>query len=171
MGAHAVSFGDRLLRPRRARKFEEQLAGGAATNVYVATYPRRGTRMRVVALDRPEPLHRWARRTGVTEALSGGFQVGAGTPLGELHSDGHVHMTVPFDPPWDATRSCLSIAGGEVEIAPRGVLPSRARGDLLQAGPLLVANGQPLIGERGPPGLGAGGAQVGADIPQSRPPP
>src|SRR4051794_18976134 len=110
MNAHAVSFGDRLLRPRLARRFEERLAGGAATNVYVASYPRRGTRVRVVALDRPEPLPRWARRTGVTEALSGGFQVDGGTPLGELHSDGHVHMTVPFDAPWDASRSCLAIA-------------------------------------------------------------
>src|SRR4051794_38658232 len=110
MGALAVSLGDRILRPRRVRKFEERLNGGAVTTVYLASYPRRGTRVRVVALDRPEPLHRWARGAGMTEALSGGFHVNGQTPLGELHSDGHVHMTVPFDPPWDGRRSCLSIA-------------------------------------------------------------
>src|SRR3954453_21543276 len=100
MGAHAVWL-DRLLRPKRVRRFVERLDDGAATTVYVATYPRRTTRVRVVALDRSEPLHRWARRTGVADALSGGFYVPGGTALGELHSDGSVHMTVPFDQPWD----------------------------------------------------------------------
>jgi hypothetical protein len=172
MGAHAVSFGDRLLRPRRVREFEERLEDGAATTVHVATYPRRSTRVRVIALDRPEPLHRWARRTGVGEAISGGFFAAGGTPLGELHSAGNVHMTIPFDAPWDATRSCIAISGGAVEIAPRGVLPSRARGDLLQAGPLLAANGKPIleVGARDPQGFAAGSAQFDCDITAGRHP-
>ena len=179
MSAHAVSLGDRLLRPRRVREFAERLPGGATTTVYVASYPRRGTRVRVVALDRPEPLHRWARTAGVTEAISGGFYVPGGTPLGELHSGGNVHMAVPFDPPWDARRSCISVVGDEVEIAPRGVLPSRSRGDLLQAGPLLVANGRPLIAEadahdldhaRDPQGFRAAAAQFDCDITAGRHP-
>jgi hypothetical protein len=182
MGAHAVSLGDRLLRPRRVRQFEERLDDGATTTVYVATYPRRSTRVRVVALDRPEPLHRWARQAGVTDAISGGFYVPGGTPLGELHSDGNVHMTVPFEEPWDACRSCVSVLGDEVEIAPRGVLPSRARGDLLQAGPLLVANAKPVIGAhtrasaepcrgadaRDPQGFAAGSAQFDCDLTAGR---
>ena len=171
MGAHAVSLGDRFLRPRRVRKFEEQLGDGATTTVHVATYPRRSTRVRVVALDRPEPLHRWARRAGVAEALSGGFYVAGGTPLGELHSDGNVHMTVPFDEPWDSCRSCLSIIDDEVEIAPRGVLPNRACGDLLQAGPLLVANRRPVITDaRDPQGFGLGATQFDGDITSGRHP-
>src|SRR3954449_7394866 len=173
MGAHAVSLGDRFLRPRRARRFVEQLDDGAATTVYVATYPRRTTRMRVVALDRPEPLHRWTRRVGVGEALSGGFYLPDGTPLGELHSDGHVHMTVPFDEPWDSVRSCVSIVGQHVEIAPRGTLPSSARGDLLQAGPLLVAHGRSVIdvaGGRGPPGVAGAASQFDCDITDGRHP-
>ena len=147
MGALAVSLGDRLFRPRRVRRFEERLADGATTAVYVATYPRRSTRVRVAVLDRPEPLHRWARQAGVTEALSGGFHVEGGTPLGELHSGGHVHMTVPFDAPLDANAPCLSIVNGHVQIAPRGVLPSSARGDLVQAAPLLVVNNRPLVAD------------------------
>src|SRR4051812_21604511 len=171
MGAHAVSLGDRLLRPRRVRQFAEQLPGGATTTVYVATYLRRSTRLRVVALDRPEPLHRWARQAGVTDALSGGFYVPGGTALGELHSDGNVHMTVPFDRPWDECRSCLSIVGADVQIAPRGTLPSSARGDLLQAGPLLVAHGRPVIGPaRDPQGFAAGAWQFDCDITDGRHP-
>jgi exopolysaccharide biosynthesis protein len=61
-------------------------------------------------------------------------------------------MTVPFDEPWDARRSCLSAVGDAVEIAPRGVLPNRARGDLLQAGPLLVVNGN-AVATGNPQGL------------------
>src|SRR4051794_18392746 len=170
MGAHAVSLGDRLLRPKRVRRFVERLGDGAATTVYVATYPRR-TRVRVVALDRNEPLHRWARQAGVTDALSGGFYVPGGTALGELHSDGNVHMTVPFDRPWDECRSCLSIVGPDVQIAPRGTLPSSARGDLLQAGPLLVAHGRPVIGPaRDPQGFAAGAWQFDCDITDGRHP-
>ena len=171
MGAHAVSLGDRLLRPRRVRQFEETLGDGATTTVYVATYPRRTTRVRVVALDRPEPLHRWARRAGIGDALSGGFYVPGGTPLGELHSDGNVHMTVPFDAPWDSCRSCVAISGDAVEIAPRGVLPNQARGDLLQAGPLLVANGRAVVAHpRDPQGFAAGAAQFDGDITTGRHP-
>lgn len=171
MGAHAVSLGDRLSKPRRVRSFEERLADGRTTTVYVASYPRRATRLRVVALDRPEPLHRWARRTGVTDAISGGFYVPAGTPLGELHSDGNVHMTVSFDEPWDALRSCVSVIGDAVEIAPRGELPSRARGDLLQAGPLLVAHGRAIGADaRDPHGFAAGAAQFDCDITAGRHP-
>jgi hypothetical protein len=178
MGAHAVSLGDRLLRPRRVRQFEQPLGDGATTTVYVATYPRRSTRVRVAALSRPEPLHRWARQAGVSEAIAGGFYIAGGTPLGELHSDGHVHMTIPFDAPWDAARSCIAIRADAVEIAPRGVLPSRAHGDLLQAGPLLVANGRPMIGgnprgaahPRDPQGFAAGAAQFDCDITADRHP-
>lgn len=154
------------------RAFEEQLGDGATTTIHVATYARRSTRVRVVALDRPEPLHRWARRADVGEAISGGFYVAGGTPLGELHSDGHVHMTVPFDDPWAGCRSCLSVSRDTVEIAPRGVLPSHARGDLLQAGPLLVANARPVIGAdaRDPQGFRAGAAQFDDDITAGRHP-
>jgi hypothetical protein len=154
------------------RQFEERLDDGAATTVYVATYPRRSTRVRVIALDRPEPLHRWTRRAGVAEAISGGFYVADGTPLGELHSGGNVHMTIPFDAPWDAKRSCIAVNRGAVEIVPRGVLPNRARGDLLQAGPLLVANARPLVdvGHRDPQGFAAGSPQFACDITDGRHP-
>ena len=110
---------------------------------------------------------------------NGGFFVPGGTPLGELHSDGNVHMTVPFDAPWDSCRSCIAVSGAAVEIAPRGVLPNQARGDLIQAGPLLVANGRPVVGidprdagvhPRDPQGFRAGAGQFDCDITSGRHP-
>jgi hypothetical protein len=171
MGAHAVSLGERLLRPRRPRGFVHQLPDGLSTTVYVATYPRRTTRVRVAALEPPQSLRSWARSAGVSDALAGGFHLSpAATPLGELWIDGDAHMCVPFDPPWDMCRSCVAVQGGEVEIAPRGALASRPGGDLLQAGPLLVLAGKALIGARDPEGFGAGAHQFDSDITAGRHP-
>jgi len=79
-------------------------------------------------------------------------------------------MSVPFDSPWDACRSCIAIDGGEVEIAPRGMLPSRPRGDLLQAGPLLVLRGKVLAGTRDNEGFSAGAHQFDSDLSAGRHP-
>jgi exopolysaccharide biosynthesis protein len=69
----------------------------------------------------------------------------------------------------------VSISGPEVQILPRGVLPSSARGDLLQAGPLLVASGRPVIAAadsfaRDPQGFATGSAQFDCDITAGRHP-
>jgi hypothetical protein len=171
MGAHAVSLSERLLRPKRPRQFTHELADGLATTVYVATYPRRTTRVRVVALEPPQALRAWTRVSGTGEALVGGFHFGPrATPLGELWTGGDAHMCVPFDPPWDACRSCVAIDSGQVEIAPRGTLPSKPRGDLLQAGPLLVLGGRPLIRDRDAEGFRAGSHQFDSDISKGRHP-
>jgi hypothetical protein len=185
MGAHAVSLGDRLLRPRRTRELVHRLADGLTTTVHVATWPRRTTRVRVEALDPPQPLRAYARRSSASDLLVGGFHVDSTTtPLGEIWTDGLAHMSVPFDEPWDAARACIAIDGDEVELAPRGMLPARPRGDLLQAGPLLVTNGRPLLAERpgvpaiegtagrsrDPEGFAAGAHQFDADLTDGRHP-
>jgi hypothetical protein len=172
MGAHAVPLGERLLKPRRPRRFLHSLSDGLATTVYVASYPRRSTKVRVAALEPGMPLRTWARHERVSEAIAGGFHVAPGmAPLGELWVDGDAHMYVPFDPPWDACRSCVVVSRGRVDIAPRGALPSRPAGDLLQAGPLLAAGGRPLIvAGRDPEGFGAGAHQFDSDITRGRHP-
>jgi hypothetical protein len=170
MGAHAVPLGERLLKPRRPRRFSHPLPCGLSTTAYVATYPRRSTKVRVAALEPARPLRTWAREARVGDAIAGGFHVAPGmAPLGELWIDGDAHMYVPFDPPWDACRSCVVVSDGHVEIAPRGALPSRPGGDLLQAGPLLVAGGLSLIvNGRDPEGFGVGAHQFDADITRGR---
>ena len=64
-----------------------------------------------------------------------------------------------------------------MEIAPRGALASKPRGDLVQAGPLLVLAGRPLIahsgngaGRRDPEGFSAGAHQFDSDITDGRHP-
>lgn len=172
MGAHAVPLGERLLKPRRLRQFVHQLGGGFTTTVYVAAYPRRSTKLRIAALEPAVPLRTWAREAGAGDALAAGFHVAHGTaPLGELWVDGEAHMHVPFDPPWDTCRSCISVVGGQVQIAPRGTLPARPSGDLVQAGPMLVAGGHSLIGPgRDPQGFSAGAHQFDCDITAGRHP-
>lgn len=171
MGAHALSLGDRILRPRRPRQFVHRLGDGLATTVYVATWPRRSTRVRVVALEPPEPLRAWVRRHEAQDALAAGFHVSPATAhLGELWTGGDAHMHVPVDPVWADCRSCINVVRGEVAIAPRGTLASRPAGDLVQAGPLLVLAGRNLIGDRDPEGFSAGAHQLDCDITHGRHP-
>lgn len=172
MGAHAGPLGERLLKPRRPRQFVHQLGNGFTTTVYVAAYPRRTTKVRVAALEPAQPLRTWARNSHIADVLAGGFHVAPGTaPLGELWIDGEAHMHVPFDPPWDTCRSCVSVVDGQVEIAPRGALAAHPRGDLLQAGPMLVAGGRSLIMPgRDPQGFAAGVHQFDCDITAGRHP-
>jgi exopolysaccharide biosynthesis protein len=76
---------------------------------------------------------------------------------------------VPFLTPWDATRATLHVRGSRVEIAPRSEIAAEPRGDLLQAGPLLVRDGAPAVGVHGDPeGFSAGMAQFDSDITDGR---
>ena len=151
----------------RVRSFVHRLPDGTATTVHVAAYPARRTRARLAVLGRPVPLASWCAEAGVRHAVVGGFFVrqGDGTPLGELWVAGRRVASVPFDEPWAATRSCVAIDAGGVSLAPRDELPDEPRGDLLQAGPLLVAGGRPLLRPGvDPEGFSANNAQFDSDI-------
>ena len=137
------------LAPQRSSlwSFEHDLPDGAKTTVHVAAHPARATRVRLEAMERPMPLASWCEQTGTAHALVGGFflRQGCGTPLGELWMRGVRMPTVPFEEPWGATRSCVAIDDGRVRLAARDDLPARPGGDLLQAGPLLVAGSRPVV--------------------------
>lgn len=153
--------------PDHLRRLRVTLADGAATTVHVAHYLRAGTDVRVVRLRRPQPLAAWCARNAAPEALVGGFYARPrGTPLGELRTRGVERRHQPFDAPWNALRACVHVAGGEVAIARRDVLPAQPRGDLLQAGPLLVADGVAVPGD--PEGFSAGARQFDSDITRGR---
>lgn len=154
------------------RSFRHPLADGAATTVHVAEYPRRGVALRVVALGESEPLESWCRRAQVSDALVGGFFVTpAGAPLGELWVAGRRMPSVPFDPPSGPGRSCVAVDGRRVRLARRRRLPAAPRGDLLQAGPLLVRRGRPVARDGGDPeGFSSGSAQFDSDICDGRHP-
>jgi len=148
------------------------LTGGASTAVYVAVFPAASTELRVAILRRPERLEPWCAARGVADAIVGGFFVRpGGVPLGEVRTRGVTRRHVAFAPPWGAVRACVHVDGGEARLAHRDELPAQPRGDLLQAGPLLVRDGEPCF-ERAldPEGFSAGRAQFDSDITDGRDP-
>ena len=148
------------------------LDADAATTVHVAVYPRAGVAATVVALPAPEPLHVWCARSGVADALVGGFFVTpAGPALGEVWRDGRRVPTAPFDAPFSSRRACLHVHEDRVAIAPLDALRGAPAGDLLQAGPALVSGGRPIVREgEDREGFSAGNAQFDSDITAGRHP-
>ncbi len=159
--------------PRRdVRSRRLELGRGVATTVHIAVFPRALVSATVVALARPEPLHSWCARSGVRDALVGGFFVTPhGPALGEVWSDGRRVETTPFDPPFAADRACLHVDGERMAILPLAAVPVARTGELLQAGPALVADGRPLVRDgEDREGFSAGHAQFDSDITEGRHP-
>jgi hypothetical protein len=126
----------------RSRRGRLLLSGGVRTTIHVACHDADRTEVAVAVLGR-ERLEPWCARNGVDEALVGGFFTRPdGVPLGELRTHGVVREHVPFDAPWNTVRACVHVEGGVARIARRDRLDAEPRGDLLQAGPLLVAGGE-----------------------------
>src|SRR5215510_7670176 len=118
------------------------LADGDVTTMYAVRYPRRFTRARVVYFPGPERLDVWCRRNGVEEAVVGGFFLrDPYRPLGELWIDGRPEPHEPVTAPYAARRGTVVVDNGDVRLMERGAAPQRPLGDLVQAGPLLVADG------------------------------
>ncbi len=150
--------------PAHLRRLRIALADGAATTLHVATHDLARTDVRVVRFERPTALAGHCAREGLAEAIVGGFFVRPrGVPLGELRTNGIERPSVPFDAPWDARRACVHVLAGSVELARRPDLPAQPPGDLLQAGPLLVADGRTCTAGD-PEGFSAGAAQFDSDI-------
>jgi hypothetical protein len=138
----------------------------------MAAFDLAATVVRVVSLARPQPLREWCGGTQIAHALVGGFFVTAtGEALGELRSAGIRRHSVPFTAPWAGIRSCVHIEGGRVRMSRRSELPAEPRGDLLQAGPLLVRDGGPLMRDgHDPEGFSAASEQFDSDITDGRHP-
>jgi Phosphodiester glycosidase len=173
MRAGAVSLvRDTTAREAAAARLSTPLAGGAQTTVHVAAYELEATEVRTVVLRRPEPLESWCLRRGVSDAIVGGFFIrSSGRPLGEVRTRGIRRMSKSFLAPWDRERACVHVHRDGVRIARRPDLPARPRGDLLQAGPLLVAGGVPVVRDgQDPEGFAAGSSQFDSDITDGRHP-
>lgn len=156
------------LRPRHLSKVRLLQADGARTTVFVASYHAGAVEPSVERLPEPMPLERWCRLTGAPEAIVGGFYARPhGTPLGELRTHGMLREHVPFTAPYDGIRACVHVDGGRLRIARRDRLPAEPRGDLLQAGPLLLCDGEPVVAGD-PEGFSAGRGQFDSDITDGR---
>jgi hypothetical protein len=159
--------------PRRRARVERlrwRLPDGARTTVHVASFDRRAYGARVLAFERPEPLVRWCQNQGVAHAVVGGFFARPDyVPLGEVRIDAAPVRSLAFDAPWGAVRACVQIDGAELRIARRDQLAPHPAGDLLQAGPLLVADGRCAIAEGlDTEGFSAGSHQFDSDITAGR---
>jgi hypothetical protein len=157
-------------RRSRLERLRVSLPGGARTTVHVASYDLLAFRPRVALLERAAPLSRWCNEQGVRDAVVGGFFIRARyEPLGQLRIGGQERRTVPFADPWGETRACVQISDGQVRIARRDSLTEEAEGDLLQAGPLLVADGSPAVREgEDDEGFSAAAHQFDSDITRGR---
>src|SRR5262249_61060576 len=81
--------------------------------LYAVLYPRRSTRARVVHFPRTERLDVWCRRSGVEEAVVGGFFLrDPYRPLGELWIDGRQVPHEPVAAPYAERRGDVGIDGG-----------------------------------------------------------
>ncbi len=158
-----------MARPTLERR-RLRLADGAATTVHVARFGRADFCLRAVALEPPATVQGWCRRSGAEHAIVGGFYMRPGGPaLGDLWIDSRALPSEPFDAPWHRRRACVHVAGGEVRLAARHELGPVPHGDLLHAGPMLVAGGGSLIraGEDAE-GFSAGSRQFDSDITAGR---
>jgi hypothetical protein len=158
--------------PGQCRRLRVTLGDGSRTTVYVVVHDTERTELRVAVLRPQTKLAEWCAARHHDEAIIGGFFTRPrGEPLGEVRTRGVERRHVPFDAPWSATRSCVHVLGGVARIAPRDTLPAQPRGDLLQAGPLLVAGGVPVYDRAGDPeGFSAGQRQFDSDITDGRHP-
>jgi hypothetical protein len=148
------------------------LADGELTTIYAVRHRRATTRLRVVHFPTPRRLDVWSVATRTPEAVIGGFFLrDPYRALGDVWVDGRRLDCAPVDPRFAGRRSCLLADGDDVRVGPREELPAAPGGDLLQAGPLLVADGEVVYtpGEDGE-GFSAGAGQFDSDITDGRHP-
>jgi hypothetical protein len=146
------------------------LDDGEVTTLYAVRYPIRSTRARAVYFPRPEHLDVWCQRNGVDEAVVGGFFVrDPYRPLGEAWIDGRAVRHEPVAAPYAQRRASVVIDRGVVRLLERAAAPPQPAGDLLLAGPLLVADGKIVFdADDDREGFSAGAGQFDSDITAGR---
>jgi hypothetical protein len=149
-----------------------RLADGEQTTIYVVRHPRERSRPRVQVFPQPRRLDHWCAKHGCKEAIVGGFyRRDPFRPLGEVRVAGAPLAFEPFANGYGARRATLHAGGHGVRIAPRAGLGPISGGDLLQAGPMLVAGGR-VVFDRATDheGFSAGERQFDSDITDGRHP-
>jgi hypothetical protein len=150
----------------------DRLPDGAETTVYVVRHPLAGLRPRVQLFRQPRRLDHWCAREQVREAVVGGFYLrDPFRPLGEVRIDGAAVAHEPFLELHRALRPALHASADGLAIARRGDLPDAPAGDLLQAGPLLVDEGEVVFDRASDrEGFSAASEQFDSDITDGRHP-
>jgi exopolysaccharide biosynthesis protein len=161
-----------LSSPADYQLWRQSLDDGETTTLYAVRCPRRSTRVRVVCFPAPQRLDVWCRSAAVEEAMVGGFFVrDPYRPLGEVWAGGRAVRHEPLPERYAPRRACVVSDGDGVRIVARDDAPQRPDGDLLQAGPLLVADGAIVFDpEADREGFTAAAEQFDSDITKDRHP-
>jgi hypothetical protein len=148
------------------------LADGERTTIYIVRHRLEASRPRVQVFRQPRRLDHWCHRHGQKEAIVGGFYLrDPFRPLGEVVAGGRPVPSEAFAAPYGPRRATLHATDRGLRIAPRAALGDVADGDLLQAGPLLLADGR-IVFDRATDdeGFSAGAGQFDSDITDGRHP-
>ena len=145
--------------------FRAPLADGSTTTVYAVLHPLEGLRTRLAVFAPARRLD----RTGHAEAMTAGFFLrDPHRPLGELWIDGECQPHESFPAAVAPHRPALHLPpDGPPQIARRHELPARPGGHLIQAGPLLLADGEVSLRDD-LEGFSAGAGQFDSDITRGR---
>jgi Phosphodiester glycosidase len=147
-----------------------RLRDGRETTVYLVRHQRASTDLRLICLPEARRLDVWCSQHDQPEAIVAGFFVrDPYRPLGEVRVGGENTTYEPIQAPWGPRRAAIHI-DGDVRLAPRGELPDEPSGDLVTAGPMLVAGGRSLMDGEDREGFSAGAAQFDSDITAERHP-
>ncbi len=148
------------------------LADDRKTTVHAFRRELRNTVVRVVGLGSGRRVADVCHELDghVVAAMSGGFFVReARQPLGELWIAGQRQSHAAFQAPWHDVRGSVHIEADRISIDRRQMLPARPVGDLLQAGPVLVVDGRPVLDlGADSEGFRVGSGQFDSDITDGR---
>jgi hypothetical protein len=150
--------------------WRHELPDGERTTLYAVRHPWPGTRVRVLHFPATQRLDVWCADHARPEAVVGGFFVrDPYRPLGEVWVDGRPVAHEPVAEPYAARRACVVSDGAGLRFTARAEAPERPPGELLQAGPLLVADGAVAFDSaRDREGFSVGAAQFDSDITDGR---
>lgn len=149
--------------------WRQELADGEMTTMYCVRHPRKSTRVRIVHFPRPRRLDVWCAAKQIGEAVVGGFFVrDPYRPLGELWIEGHPVDHEPIAGGYAPRRGSVVVDDGDVCLLERASAPAKPQ-NLLQAGPLLVADGGLVFDPADDrEGFSADAAQFDSDITDGR---
>jgi hypothetical protein len=171
LGAHPGHACSVTVRPVEYHLWRHTLEDGEVTTLYAVRHPRRTTRVRAVYFPATDRLDAWCVANAIEEAIVAGFFLrDPYRPLGELWIGGEPVPHEPVVEPFANRRGCVVIdPDGDVRLVARGAVPDRPAGDLVQAGPLLVAAGAVVFAAGSDPeGFSAGAGQFDSDITDGR---
>ena len=149
--------------------WRQSLSDGDVTTVYAVRHPRT-SHVRVLHFPSPQRLDVWCAENGIGEAVVGGFFLrDPYRALGELWIEGRPANHEPIEVPYAERRGTVVSEDGVLRLLERADGPTRPRGDLLQAGPLLVIGGAIVFDrDEDREGISAGAGQFDSDITDGR---